>query len=203
MKITNSNTSILRTMDKLGEDYDVKLKEAKEVITQQNKQIKEAEVKCKNLLQQNSKHLPHELKSAHQELHSLEVSAHPGFVTSFDNLDVSLKRRNMTVEQQNQDYHWVNHNMVENRISGVSMATSAPKKQLLDVENVRFLPSLEDQRSQKMNYIVLCSRVLISYFNVLEPLSDACIQHIPHKYSQEMSQKTNKVWKKKMKKENK
>ena len=83
--------------------------------------------------------------------------------------------------------------MVKNRVSGAMLDSSAPKANLLDVFNLKFLPSTEDQNSQRLNYIILCSRILVGYFDVLAPLADACIQHIPHKYTNELSQKTNKV----------
>ena len=51
---------------------------------------------------------------------------------------------------------------------------------------------LEDQQRQRPNYITLTSRILVDYFEVLAPLKDVCIQHIPHKYTQEMSQKSKK-----------
>ena len=41
--------------------------------------------------------------------------------------------------------------------------------------------------------MILTSRILVQYFKVLEPLKEACIQHIPHKYMAEMSQKSKKV----------
>ena len=99
----------------------------------------------------------------------------------------------MTMESQNKDFHWVNHQMVENRVSGAMLDSSAPKTNLLDVCNLRFLPSMEEQKCQRLNYIVLCSRILVNYFDVLAPLADACIQHIPHKYTNELSKKTKKV----------
>ena len=91
----------------------------------------------------------------------------------------------MTTESQNKDFHWVNHQMVKNRVYVAMLDSSAPKANLLDVCNLKFLPSMEDQNSQRLNYIILCSRILVGYFDVLAPLADACIQHIPHKYTNE------------------
>ena len=79
----------------------------------------------------------------------------------------------MTMESQNKDFHWVNHQMVENRVSGAMLDSSAPKSNLLDVCNLRFLPSMEEQKCQRLNYVVLCSRILVNYFDVLTPLADA------------------------------
>ena len=99
----------------------------------------------------------------------------------------------MTMHSQNQDFHWVNHQMVENRVSGVHLDSLQPKANLQDVSNLKFIPSIKDQQQQRTNYIILTSRILVQYFKVLEPLKEACIQHIPHKYMAEMSQKSKKV----------
>ena len=199
MKLTNANFSILRKLDDLGKNHDVDIVQAKQEISDQNRDLKTAQEKCNAAF---SKHASHthcsreccdEIQLALREKHELKKVAHPGFVISFDNLDIHLDRKNMTMESQNKDYHWVNHQMVENRVSGVMLDSSAPKVDLLDVCNLKFLPSIEDQRCQRLNYIILCSRILVDYFDVLAPLANACIQHIPHKYTNELSQKTKKV----------
>lgn len=135
-----------------------------------------------------------ELLAARKEEHELAKSSHPGFVISFDNLDFQLKRRNMTKDSQNQDHHWVNHQMVENRVSGNSLDVKQPNAEdIVNIPNTRFLPNIYDQQHQRLNYIILTSRILVSYFEALKPLQNACIFHIPHKYTMEMSQKSKKV----------
>lgn len=134
-----------------------------------------------------------ELKSSKRKVYELKKTFHPGFVISFDNIDIQLQRKNMTMHSQNQDFHWVNHQMVENRVSGVHLDSLQPKANLQDVSNLKFIPSIKDQQQQRTNYIILTSRILVQYFKVLEPLKEACIQHIPHKYMAEMSQKSKKV----------
>lgn len=97
------------------------------------------------------------------------------------------------MHSQNQDFHWVNHQMIENRVSGAHLNSTAPKANLVDVSNLRFLPTFQDQQHQRHNYIILTSRILVEYFDVLAPLADACAQHIPHKYTEELSKKSKKV----------
>ena len=99
----------------------------------------------------------------------------------------------MTMHAQNQDFHWINHQMVENRISGAHLDSERPKANLQEVSNLKFIPSIEDQQRQRTNYIILASRIMVNYFKALEPLREVCIQHIPHKYTKEMSQKSKKV----------
>ena len=91
-----------------------------------------------------------EIQSAYREKCELKKAAHPGFVISFDNLDIHLDRKNTTMDSQNKDFHWVNHQMVENRVSGAMLDSSAPKANLLDVCNLTFLPSMEDQKCQSL-----------------------------------------------------
>ena len=199
MKLTNANCSILTKLDELGENHDADLVQAKQQISNQNADLNSAQEKCNAVLSKHSLHTHcssechDEIQSAMREKYELKKAAHPGFAISFDNLDIHLERKNMTMESQNKDFHWVNHQMVENRISGVRLDSSSPKANVLDVCNLKFLPSMEDQNSQRLNYIILCSRILVDYFDVLAPLADACIQHIPHKYTNELSQKTKKV----------
>ena len=130
--------------------------------------------------------------NARKELRELQKSCHPGFVITFYNIDFHFSRRNMSMSEQNRDVHWVNHSMVENRVSGNHLLT-ARKKDILDIPNIQFLPSVEDQRRQRMNYIILASRILVDYFDSLNVFKDVCVRHIPHKYSQEMSVKSRKV----------
>jgi len=120
-------------------------------------------------------------------------SCHPGFIIPFDNIDIELKRKNMTMSNQNQVLHWVNHKMVENRVSGNNLPSQGQKADILDVPNIEFFPNVVDQIRQRFNYIVLVSRILVDYFDCFEPLKDACLQHIPHKHSKEMNQKSVKV----------
>ena len=134
-----------------------------------------------------------ELASSRKEVYELEKASHPGFVISFDNLDIRVQRKNMTMQAQNQDFHWINHQMVENRISGANLDSQRPIANLQEVSNLKFVPSIEDQQRQRTNYIILASRIMVNYFKALEPLKEVCVQHIPHKYTKEMSQKSKKV----------
>ena len=99
----------------------------------------------------------------------------------------------MTMSKQSRDIHWVNHKMFINRVHGNSLPCNGPHCDLSEVCNSNFLPSIKDQKRQRFNYIVLVSRILTQYFDAFGPLKDVCIQHIPHKYSKEMCEKSTKV----------
>ena len=82
----------------------------------------------------------------------------------------------MTMQSQNR----VNHQMVENRVSGALLDSKLPKANLQELSNLKFLPTIEDQQKQRPSYIILTSRILVQYFDALEPLKEACKYHIPH-----------------------
>ena len=123
------------------------------------------------------------------EEYEFKKAAHPGFVISFDNLDFQLQCKSMTLQSQNRDFHWVDHQMIENRVSGALLDSKQPKANLQELSNLQFLPTIEDQQWQRSNYVVLTARILVEYFDVLKPLKEACIYHIPHKYTEEKSKK--------------
>lgn len=199
MKLTCSNRAVLAKLDDLGEKHDSALQEAQKAITHENILIKE---KLEALNELESSHSSHNTcpKTCSQSLSKAKIEvceqqklAHPGYCIAFDNIDVQLKRKNMTLSSQNRDFHWVNHKMVIHRVSGCLLPANGKKADLLEIKNLQFLPSMEDHQRQRLNYIILVSRMLVEYFDAFEPLKDACIQHIPHKYATEMSKKSTKV----------
>ena len=101
-----------------------------------------------------------------------EKSSHPGFVISFDNLDIQLQRKNMSMESQNRDYHWVNHQMLENRVWGSSQIERTKCKPGGSFKP-QFLPTLDAQQQQRSNYIILTAWILVNYFDALAPLKYA------------------------------
>lgn len=201
MKLTNSNQQTLRTLDTLGENHNIHLIKTKERISKENAELHLLDEKKKKLCAVHATHLSsttacscnQELAHISKQIFEFEKSIHPGFVISFDNLDIQVQRKIMSMQSQNRDYHWVNHQMIENRVSAAHQKATGPKANLQEISNIRFLPTLEDQQCQRSNYIVLTSRILVDYFDALAPLKDACILHIPHKYTNEMSQKSKKV----------
>ena len=130
-----------------------------------------------------------ELVHISRQILEFEKYIHPGSVICFYNLDIQVQRKIMSMQSQNRDYHWVNHQMIENRVSVAHQNSTGSKANLQEISNIRLLPTLEDQQCQRSNYIVLTSQILVDYFDALAPLKDVCILHIPHKFTNKMSQK--------------
>lgn len=133
-----------------------------------------------------------EAATAKKMLVEMKESAHPGFAVIFDNIDLEIQTKNMTMSNQKTSHHWVNHKMVMNRVSGINTLKKS-QPDLLDIPNQSFMPTISEMENQRLDYIVLVSRMLVEYFTALSPLKDIVIQHIPHKHSKEMSKKSTKV----------
>ena len=187
-------------MEVIGKSHDARLHTVRKTIADEQimieKKIKEVE-HLKSKLAENSESqietLSFECTKACTKLKELQNKCHPGFLIAFDNIDFQLKRRDMTMSSQNSDIHWVNHVMVENRVSGNHLPCERPKADILDIPNISFLPNVGDQWQQKSNYVVLVSRIWVDYFDAFAVFKNVCVKHIPHKYSKEMSIKSNKV----------
>jgi len=185
-------------METIGESHDARLQDvrkriASEVVVMEKKEEEVVHHHAQLLTKGgNRSQLASEYLQATKELKDIQMNNHPGFVIPFDNIDLHLSRRNMSMSDQNRDVHWVNHGMVENRVSGNHLSTQR-EKEVLDIPNIQFLPGVEDQRRQRLNYVVLISRILVDYFDAFIVFKDVCIRHIPHKYSQQLSVKSSKV----------
>ena len=100
-----------------------------------------------------------------QTIKASKVKLHPIFIVAFDNIDIRQERRQMTLSAQNQDIHSVNHEIIQNKVSENSLDAQHPKANHQDVPNITFLPDANDQSRQRLNYVILDSRVLVTYFD--------------------------------------
>ena len=151
-------------METLGEAHDAYLQEIRKRIGSEIVVVDHKHNEVASLLDQDGPQERGAYLRARLDLKELQKSCHPGFVIPFDNIDLLLLRKNMTMNAPNHDFHWVNHSMVENRVSGNHLSTKK-EKGINDIPNIQFLPSIGDQKQERMNYIVLVSRILVDYFD--------------------------------------
>ena len=57
---------------------------------------------------------------------------------------------------------------------------------------------MNDHNRQRLNYIILISRILVSYFDCFAPFQDVCVYNIPHKYSMEQAMQSVEVLEKRI-----
>ncbi|XP_048589438.1 uncharacterized protein LOC116618156 [Nematostella vectensis] len=144
LKVTCSNTKALQVLDVLGEDHDHVCVETQKKIAHEVKATKEAmenHTTAGHCTQKPDAKLI--TCKGCQEIVSAKTQSHPpGFVVAFDNIDMTIGRRQMTISAQNEDIHWVNHAMIMNRVSGNGLQSECPKATLTDIPNIEFLQTL-------------------------------------------------------------
>lgn len=113
------------------------------------------------------------------------------FKIILDNIDLHILTRDMTCDRQNRDIHWVNHSAVKNR---VTIGDDAKEQtNILKLNNYQLLPSATDHDKLRKDFIHLVSCIIVKHIPCMQFLQEICPLHIPHKYSVEMSRKSEKV----------
>ena len=198
LKITCSNARIHAKFDLLGEnhgkeitDLQQKMSKEEEFVAEKEKRVVTLAEMCSSPGHACSPQCIEDTKQAKRDVKQAKLDMETGFAIAFDNIDGRRERKHMTKENQNLDFHWVNHKIIMNRVSGNGLDTST--RDIHGVSNIQFLPTVQDQKHQRYNYIVLVSRILVEHLECFSFLRDVCIFHIPHKYSKEMTKKSETV----------
>jgi len=79
------------------------------------------------------------------------------------------------------------------RTPGYHLPNIGKVKPITSISAESFLPTTTEISAVKTNIIVIVSRILTQYIHDLSPMSKAVTQHIIHKYSSEMSKKSEVV----------
>ena len=103
----------MEKLDSLGVDHNIQLTDTKKTITEENCELKKLQDEKERAFARQG-NTTVDIKGISDKISQHNASAHSGFIVSFDNVDIHQERRNMTLTDQNSDFHWVNHKMVEN-----------------------------------------------------------------------------------------
>ena len=126
-------------------------------------------------------------------VNSVTCTADVGRKITIDNFDFHQDVHYMTEENQNVDKHYLSLRQPRAWSLAVNclMSLSSTVLRKWTMENA--IPSRTDHQQQINNYLVLVERILVKYIQCMNFLADVVTQHIPHKYSREMSQKSETV----------
>ena len=115
----------------------------------------------------------------------------PGFKFVVDNVDSKISPRFMREDAQSQSLHYVQLYAVKDRIDYSSVPDSPPSS----TKNIfSIIPSSDDYTQLKKNMAILVARILVEHIRFFsEDFRDLVTKHIPHKYSDQMSQKSEVV----------
>lgn len=96
-------------------------------------------------------------------------------------------------QHENRSIHWTQQYAVLNGVQETSLDTKRPRKSLKEVQLIDLLPNQSVQGRLKQRWAVLVSRIVCRYLPAFQHQRDVVIWHIPHRYSKEMSSKSQTV----------
>lgn len=117
----------------------------------------------------------------------------PTFQIMADNLDLMVKVEHMSASSQNNSIHWFNSNAVKNRVLVNHLSNDNLVKSVLELENVEFLLSPEDNEAYLHNITALETPAVVRNIPALSQLKDLVVKHIPHEYSDVVKEKSAQV----------
>lgn len=123
-------------------------------------------------------------------IHPLSVNT--GYKLVFDNIDKTVKPRHMRIDSQTKSLHYVQAYAVKDRIDYSYEASERSTDGEVNLYNV--LPSAQDYQKLKTNFAVHVSRVITTHLDFFkQDFKGLSEKHIQHKYSKEMSKKSEIV----------
>ena len=96
-------------------------------------------------------------------------------------------------DSTNQSIHWTHQYAVQDKVKCDLSESRKPQKKIREIQLVELLPMQDVQQRLKKHWAVLVSRVVCKYLKSFKPFRDVVVHHIPHPYSDVMSEKSNSV----------
>ena len=110
-----------------------------------------------------------------------------------DNVDKKVGVRDVRTDHQSEMVHMYSLLVARSRLPPLDLPRTGQVADVMSLPWKSFLPTQEDIESIRNNLAVLVSRLLVQYFKDLSSLSKSVPNHIKHKYSQQMSKKSEVV----------
>ena len=110
-----------------------------------------------------------------------------------DNIDKTIKPADMRVNNQTRSLHYVHKFAVRDRLDLSGFDDKPRRPNITDMQIRKMLPSKEDETAIHYNMSLLIARILVENLDFLSSFKRSLGRHIPHQYSQEMSQQSTVV----------
>ena len=110
-----------------------------------------------------------------------------------DNWDLKILKGHLRKEIQNEDLHLFASNLIENRVSFNHLPNDNPKGNLKKLSRNKFSLNVSELKRYAECTKILVGRIVIEFLPEFTFLKAVIPQHIPHEYSQQMSQKSTVV----------
>ena len=99
----------------------------------------------------------------------------------------------MRVGNQVKSLHYFHSYAVHDRIDVSDLSDDQPKNDIQSLPVTTFVPSADDCTTLRSNYIFLVARVIVDKLPYFSDLHKCVVQHIPHRHSKAMEQKSKIV----------
>lgn len=116
-----------------------------------------------------------------------------GFRIVGDNIDKTVRPREMRHNHQSTSLHYFHSYAVKDRVDVSDFSPELPLVTSKEIDVNIFLPSPEDCQTLETNFCTLMTRILVKHILGISHLSSMVLQHIPHPYSVAMSKKSEVV----------
>ena len=93
----------------------------------------------------------------------------------------------------NRSVHWTHQFALKEQAIELGLESELPQKSVDDLNLIELLPNQCVQDHLVQQWAVLVSRVITKYIPAFNQYKTSVIYHIPHKYSKEMSMKSELV----------
>ena len=110
-----------------------------------------------------------------------------------DNWDLKILKGHMRKGIQNEDLHLFASNLIENRVSFNHLPNDNPKGNLKELSRNKFSLNVNELKRYAECAKILVGRIVLEFLPEFKFLKAVIPQHIPHEYSQQMSQKSTVV----------
>ena len=107
-----------------------------------------------------------------------------------DNVDKKRGVRDVRSDHSGQMIHMYSVLVARSRLPSLGLSQEGQVADISTLPWDSFLPSSHNIQQIKQNLIVIVSRLLTEYIKAFSPLSKYVLQHIQHRYTQQMSKKT-------------
>ncbi|XP_074612567.1 uncharacterized protein LOC141866909 isoform X2 [Acropora palmata] len=108
----------------------------------------------------------------------------------FDNLDFKILVNIILQNHRPSDMHWIAHYVTFDRAPSDHLDDNKPMSDGTQFENIEYLLSQSELDKLRSDFIVLVARILVEFFEFMEPYKSAIPKHIQHRYSEFMKKKS-------------
>lgn len=123
----------------------------------------------------------------------VKVKAGRVFRGTGDNWDLRILKGHMRKEIQNEDLHLFASNLIENRLNFSHLPNEHPKGNIEDFPRNNFSLNVNEWQRYASSAKIIVGRIVLEFLPKFKFLKSVIPDHIPHAYSQEMSQKSTIV----------